>query len=217
MKHGDFVRVDYVAKIKETSEIFDVTDVEIAKKEGIYDPRTEYGPVTLVVGGEWTIKGVEEALKEMKVGEKRTIEVPPTKAYGERRSELIKLIPASRFQEEPVPGAWVRVQGLRGRVLSVSGGRVRVDFNHPLAGKTLVYELKIREVVKSKLEKIKAIVHRFSGVKDAKPVVKKGEVEITFQRPVEVLRASKQLAAREVIRWIPSVKRVKFIDIFEEK
>ena len=99
MQDGDFVSVDYVGRVKGTNEIFDVTIEDVAKKENVFNPKIKYKPVTLVVGGGFILHGLDEALHDMKVGERKTFEVAPEKAFGERRDELMKPIPAARFKE----------------------------------------------------------------------------------------------------------------------
>jgi FKBP-type peptidyl-prolyl cis-trans isomerase 2 len=215
MREGDFVYIDYVGRVKETNEAFDSTKEEVARREGIYVPSKEYGPVPIVIGAGWVIGGLEEALKQMKVGETRRVEIPPERGFGERKAELVKLIPLSRFRDEVKPGDVITLQGLRGRVLSVSGGRVRVDFNHPLAGKTLVYEVEVRERVRGRVGKVKAIVRHFIGEKDVEIKFVQKAVEIEIKEEVDVLRSIKKLMAEDIMKWIKSVGEVRFIETFK--
>ncbi|RLJ09464.1 MAG: peptidylprolyl isomerase, partial [Candidatus Aenigmatarchaeota archaeon] len=138
IKEGSFVEIDYVGRVEGTNEIFDLTSEEVAKKEGIYNPKQKYGPVLVIIGANMIIPGVEEQLKNMKPGEEKEFVVEPKKAFGERNSKLVKVISLMEFKKEkidPVPGMFITIDGLQAKVQSVSGGRVRVDFNHPLAGK----------------------------------------------------------------------------------
>lgn len=214
MKDGDFVTIDYVARIKDTGEIFDLTKEEIAKKEGIYSEKVMYGPVTFIVGANFVIRGLDEALHEMKVGEKKTVEIPPEKAFGERREELIKLIPESQFKQqniEAVPGAYINVNNIRGKIVSISGGRVKVDFNHPLAGKTLQYEIEVKGVVTDKLEKARAVVKYFTG-KDMDVRSDDNMVEIELE--VDMRKELKEIIARTISKWV-GFNTVKFVDTFK--
>ena len=222
MQRGDFVYIDYVGRIKETGEVFDLTKEEIAKKEGIYDPKFRYRPIPVIVGSNLLIRGLNKALEEMKVGEKKKVEIKPSDAFGERKEELVKIIPESVFKErniEPVPGYLVTVSGLRGRILSVSGGRVKVDFNHPLAGKTLEYEIEIVKQIEEKEEKVKAIVCYFTGIdeEEVNASVKDEEVEISFKNKPELTIRAKDIISRTIFKWIEGVKKVKFIDEFEKE
>ena len=112
MQTGDFVYVNYVGKIKDTNEIFDTTDAEVAKKEKIYDEKVRYKPVPIIVDGGFVIVGLNDAVKNMTVGEKKTVEIPADKAFGNRNPELIKLIPEARFKDQNIdatPGAYVTI------------------------------------------------------------------------------------------------------------
>lgn len=218
MKPGDFVEVDYVGKIRDSGEIFDLTKEEVAKKEGVHNPKTSYKPVVFIVGADFIIKGLDEALRGMKVGEKKTVDVPPAKAFGERKDELIKIIPSSKFKEQnldPFPGSVVNIGNMRGRIMSVNGGRVRVDFNHPLAGKTLEYEIEIKSTVKEKDEKVKAVVKYFTGIEEVDVVCKGAEAEINIKKDVDVARPVKKIVSDATIKWC-GVDKVKFVEVFEK-
>jgi FKBP-type peptidyl-prolyl cis-trans isomerase SlyD len=218
MKPGDFVEVDYIGKIKGTGEIFDLTKEDIAKKEDVYNPKTSYKPVVLIVGADFIIKGLDEALRGMKIGEKKNVDIPPSKAFGERKDELIKTIPSSKFKEQnldPFPGGVVNIGNMRGRIMSVDGGRVRVDFNHPLAGKTLEYEIEIKSTVKEKPAKVKAVVKYFTGIEEVDVVCKSAEAEINIKKDVDVARPVKKMVSDAVIKWC-GVDKVKFVEVFEK-
>ena len=92
--------------------------------------------VVIAIGKDHVVKGFDEALQGAEIGKKISVEVPPEKAYGQRDSELVKMIALETFRKQgvdPVPGMPVTLDNLPARVQSVSGGRVRVDFNHELA------------------------------------------------------------------------------------
>ena len=144
LKDGDFVQIDYVGRVKSTGRIFDLTKEAVAKKEEIYSEETKYGPVTVVIGAGHVLKGLESALTGFEVGQEKKVDIPLDAGFGEKNPALIKLVPRSVFKRErlnPVPGMPVEIQGQRGFVQTVSGGRIKVDFNHPLAGKELEYEV----------------------------------------------------------------------------
>jgi FKBP-type peptidyl-prolyl cis-trans isomerase 2 len=213
MKDGDFVTIDYVGRIKETGKIFDLTKEDLAKKEDVHNEKIQYGPVTFILGTSFVIRGLDEALHNMKVGEEKNVEIPPEKAFGERKEELVKLIPESQFKQqntEPTPGATVTVNNIRGKIVSVGGGRVKVDFNHPLAGKTLQYEIEVKGIVTDKTEKVKSVVKYFTG-KDMKVKVgKEAEVEVEM----DMQRRLKEIIAQTISKWI-DIETVKFTDIFK--
>lgn len=218
MKNGDFVLIDYVGRIKNTNEIFDLTKEDIAKKEGIYDPKFSYKPIPVIIGSGFVFKRIEDNLKEMKVGESRKIILKYNEAFGERREELIKLLPLSIFKESNIaPGKFVDVGGLRGKVLSISGGRVRVDFNHPLAGKDLEYLIEVKRFIETIEEKVKAIVKIFTGIEffDVDVKVENNIVEIKIKKRISLSREIKEKIVKTIFRWIKDVEKIKFIEEFE--
>jgi FKBP-type peptidyl-prolyl cis-trans isomerase 2 len=221
MNPGDFVYIEYIGRIKDSGEIFDLTREDVAKKEGLYNPKFKYNPVPVIVDADFLIPGLNEALKEMKVGEKKTVEIPSSKAFGERQIELIKIIPEAKFKEQGVdvkPGSIVTISRINGRVISVDGGRVKVDFNHPLAGKSLEYELEVKEEIKVAKEKIMAVVCYFTGLEesDVDTSIKEKEAEINIKKKVDVLREVKQTISSTIIKWVKEIEKVKFVEIFEK-
>ncbi len=100
VKEGDLVKVDYTGKLKDGS-IFDSSKEELAKASEFYDESRDYEPLEFKVGEGELIQGFEEGVKGMEVGEKKEVEIPPEKAYGE-------------------------------------------EGEHPLAGKTLIFEIEVK-------------------------------------------------------------------------
>jgi FKBP-type peptidyl-prolyl cis-trans isomerase 2 len=199
MQDNDFIRVDYSGKIKESNKTLG-----------------EAKNAPLIVGAGYVIKGVDEALKQMNIGEKKTIEVAPEKGFGKRDLKLIKLIPESEFRKrdkKPQIGMIVDIKNIRGRVISVSGGRVRIDFNHPLAGKILVYNIEIKERIEKPEEKIKAIIEAYSGISKIEVIIKEKEVEIKV--PPFVNSLIKKKTADDVMKFL-DIEKVKFVEVFEK-
>jgi FKBP-type peptidyl-prolyl cis-trans isomerase 2 len=187
VQKGDVVRLKYTGRIKETGEIFDTTEEEIAKQAGIYKENGVYGPVPIAVGAGHVIQGLDEQLEGLEVGKKYEIEVPPEKGFGKRDPKLIKTFTLGQFRRQgliPFPGMPVEIETesgrkLRGRVLTVSGGRVRVDFNHPYAGKHLVYEVEIVERIEDPIEKVKALIElRLPKIDPNKVIIEIGEKDV---------------------------------------
>lgn len=183
----DVIRLHYTGKIKETGEIFDTTYEDVAKEAGIYNEKGIYGPVPIAVGAGHVIKGLDEALEGLEVGKKHTIELPPEKAFGKRDPKLIKTFTIGQFRRQgiyPFPGLDVEIETdsgtkLKGRIISVSSGRVRVDFNHPYAGKTVIYEVGILEKIDDPIEKVKALIElRIPRIDFEKVQIEVGENDV---------------------------------------
>jgi len=160
IKKGDFVELDYTGRIKDDKVVFDTTLEQTAKDNNIHNPGFRYKPVIICVGEKHVVKGLDDALIGKKPG-KYTIEVKAENAFGRKTAELLKLIPMRLFEKDnikPFVGLEVNVDGTLGVVRSVSGGRVIVDFNHPLASRDLVYDVEIKRIITDPLEKIKALL-----------------------------------------------------------
>ena len=215
MKDGDFIYIDYIGRVKDTGEVFDLTIEETAKKENIYNPNVKYKPVPIVVGGNFVLKGLDEALLGMNVGDKKTVEIPVEKAFGERRPEFLRLIPMSVFKEQnidPNPGSYVTINNLNGRVVSSDGGRIRVDFNHPLAGKKLEYEVEIKGDIKEDSEKVMAIVSYYTNLdkEDVEVKVAEKTAEINIKNGKEMPSKVKETIFNTITKWI-GIEKIRFV------
>ncbi len=158
---GDVVEIDYVGRVQESGEIFDLTSESVAEEEGFETEEMELGPVNVLIGAEHVIPGLEDALKEMDEGDEQTVEVPAEEAFGERSSDAIETFSRGEFEDydvEPRRGLVVEIDGRRGKIVSASAGRVRVDFNHPLAGDDLEYDVEVLSVVDDIEDRVDAVL-----------------------------------------------------------
>jgi len=174
VKKGDFVEIEYDGRLKDPEMLFDSTNEDTAKKEGIHSQNMAYGPVTLCVGENQILKGLDQHLIDKEIGKEHTIELPPEHAFGKKSAKMMKLIPASMFkkhQVRPEVGLQVNIDGAMGTVRSATGGRVIVDFNHPFAGKEVVYKVKINKKIEDSQEKVKAFLNLSLNVKKEAIVV----------------------------------------------
>ncbi|MBC5792778.1 MAG: FKBP-type peptidyl-prolyl cis-trans isomerase [Nanohaloarchaea archaeon] len=158
MEKGDMVLVDYVGK--SDGEIFDLTVKEKAEEEGMNIEEMDFESIPVLIGEQYVIDGFEETLEEMEVGDEKEVDIPKDKAYGDRSSENVETYPEKEFKKQGVDvrrGEEVMVGNRRGKVISASSGRIKIDFNHPLAGKDLEYWIKVKEKVEEDEEKAKYI------------------------------------------------------------
>jgi peptidylprolyl isomerase len=114
---------------------------------------SSYGrePIEFIIGEGAVIPGFERAVSGLDVGGKTTVRIPPEEAYGERTDEAVQPVPRAMFEEEPHPGDIVTLVGPDGRelmasVLEIGDEQVVLDFNHPLAGEELTFELELVSV-----------------------------------------------------------------------
>jgi len=161
VKNGDFIRIDYIETVD--GQTLAATDKDVATEKGIYNEDTQYGPHLIVVGAGQLVAGFEEDLLGKEIGYSGRVEIPPEKAFGAHDPKKMQIVPITRFKEQkPVPGMRVGADDKVGTVTRVIGRKVAIDFNHPLADKTIVYEYKITESIEDLQEKLKALIKTFA-------------------------------------------------------
>jgi len=152
---NDFIEIEFTGRIKD-GEIFDSNVSEDLKK---LNSSQEPKPFVFCLGQDMFLKGVEEFLLGKDIGNYE-IDLKPEKAFGLRNPSMIQMIPLKVFIEHkvnPIPGAVLTFDNRLGKVLTVSGGRIMVDFNNPLAGKEVVYKIDILRKVDDINEKVKSL------------------------------------------------------------
>lgn len=163
---GDIVRLEYDAWIVETGALFDTTSAEKAKEADIFNENVTYSPIPVLVGGGRIFPGLEEAIEGAEVAADKEITIPPEKAAGQRDPKLVELHPLREFAKqeiEPRVGMEVSIKNRPGTVIAVTAGRVRVDFNRPLAGRSLKYRFKVISKIEGDEDKVKAILEMDYG------------------------------------------------------
>ncbi len=161
IKNGDFIRIDYIESVD--GQVIAATDKEIAVEKGIFSEDSQYGPHLVVIGAGQLVKGFEDDIIGKEIGYSGRVEIKSDKAFGVHDPKKVELIPINRFKKEkPVPGMRVGVDDKVGVVTRIIGRKVSVDFNHPLADKTIVYDYTIKECLEDRLEKLKALIKTFA-------------------------------------------------------
>jgi len=146
---GDTVSVDYIGAF-ENGTLFDTSIEAEAKKAGL-PLRPYYSPLEFTVGAGQMIAGFDSAVIGMKEGQEKTVTIPPEKAYGAWSQENVGEIPLANIQGSEnlrVGSELTASNGARGRVVKIEGGKATVDFNHELAGKTLVFTIRMVKITK---------------------------------------------------------------------
>ncbi len=159
LKENDFIEINFTGRVKETGEVFDSTIEEELKKTGLAEQGIKAKPFQFALGKGMFLKSIDDFLIGKDFG-KYQLELSPEQAFGKRESKLIQMIPLKFFKEHninPVQGYTLNFDGRPGKILSSSGGRVLVDFNNPLAGKELIYEIEVLKKVEDLNDKIKAL------------------------------------------------------------
>lgn len=217
IKKNDFVELEYTGIIKDGNLIFDTTDKTVAKDNEIDNPQMEYGPIIVCIGKEQLLKGLEEELIGKETGQEFTIELDPEKGFGKKDAKLIKMIPYRAFKKqniEPQPGMQVNIDGLMGIVKTAAGGRCLVDFNHPLSGKELIYNVKVNKILTDDAVKIESYLKLGYNIKtdvnvkeEAAEIKTKSEIPKDIQEKIE----------KDIKEVIPSVRKLSFSVEKEEK
>ena len=137
-KEGDTLKIEYTGTLDD-GQVFDTS---VGKE-----------PLTIKLGEKKLIKGFEQALYGMKVGEEKQVSIEPKDAYGERHEQLIQTVPKSSFPEkmELKKGMSLSLKDPEGHMIiatiaDVSEKEVKLDLNHPFAGKKLNFKIKILSI-----------------------------------------------------------------------
>lgn len=137
-KNGDMVKVHYTGTLEDGT---------------VFDSSAESEPLEFTLGNGQLIKGFEDAVLGMSVGEKKQVKISYDEAYGTRKDELILKFDRAAFPPsiEPREGLVLNLKSPEGRLIvaeikEISGDSVTLDANHPLAGKDLTFEINLMEI-----------------------------------------------------------------------
>lgn len=185
----DFVELKFLAKIKESGIIFDTNIEEEAKKASL---PMKSKPLKICIGQGMVIKGLDKELENKEVGKRYIVDINPEEGFGVRNSKLIRMIPMKIFLEKkisPVRGLMLNMDNMLAKIVSVSSGRVMVDFNNPLSGKIIEYEFIIERIISENKEKIDSLAEFFCGEKsEANIEGKKAEIKLKSMRNADFLK-----------------------------
>jgi peptidylprolyl isomerase len=226
VQKGDFILIDYIAKVKETGEVFDTTKEDVAKKERLYKEGENYEPKLVVLGEGWVLQALDESLTTFEPEKPNTTEIPPDKAFGPRDPEKVRLVSIRRLAEKgitPQLGAKIEYNGKLATIRTMGAGRVQLDFNPTLAGKTLVYEVTILKKLETIEEKMTALLHRRIPLVEVPKFdlkIKKAEVDVEMPEDafyLEGIQVAKRGVAIDIQKFFPDVNAVKFIELFKRQ
>lgn len=138
-QNGDTVRVHYTGKLDDGT---------------VFDSSLQRNPLEFTLGSRQVITGFESAVCGMSPGESKHAEVPAEQGYGPHRQEMVVEVDRNQLPEniEPAVGQKLEIQGTDGKaipalVAEVSDSKVKLDANHPLAGRPLAFDLELLEIV----------------------------------------------------------------------
>jgi peptidylprolyl isomerase len=227
LEKGDFILINYTAKVKETNEVFDTTIEETAKQEHLHKEGELYEPKLVVIGENWVLKALDESLTTMNVNKPQTVEIPPDKAFGPRDPEKIKRVSLKQILSKdihnPTIGMRINYNGKNATIRSIGAGRVLLDFNPPLAGRTLIYDVTATKKLQTNPEKVTALIHRRI------PVVEPEQFKFTIQKQtltidmpevafyVEGIQIAKRGIAMDIQKFLPELTEIKFVEAFRSE
>jgi FKBP-type peptidyl-prolyl cis-trans isomerase 2 len=242
---GDLVLLDYElwAEGGGRTELVGTTREEIAQKAEIHLAEGQtFGPQPHLIGGDEFPAGLENALVGAKIGAEFEKEVDPADGFGERDPKLIELysmheisrLPEMRREDAHLDmGTVLTIEGRRGRVVTLTAARVRVDFNHPYAGKKIKAKFKVLERIAEPAEQVRALIDLTYGrAKEFHIEVKAGHVNIRvpdrakfdarwiLAKPALVDRVRGQLKPEKITvseEYITPVKKVEKTEEAEAK
>ena len=222
LQKGDFILIDYTAKVKETGEPFDTTNETVSKAAHLHKEGEIYEPKLVVVGEGWMLKPIDEAFLTMETGKPANVEIPPEKAFGPRDPEKIKRASLKQLYEKgverPSIGARIEYGGKMATIRSMGAGRVLLDFNPPLAGRTLIYEVTVQKKLQANEDKIIALIHRRIPIADQTKFNLTTEPSIlTVEMPeetfyIEGIQVAKRGIAMDIQKYFPETSTVKFVE-----
>ena len=155
VKMGDNVTLDYTEAYT-NGTIIDSSNATVAEQAGIYDPTVDYEPLNFIVGDDNIIPGFSNETIGMKIGDTKNFTLTPDQAYGEYNTSLILPVPMSVLTAYNITphvndtlynnGMPVRVDHIVPNATDPNNTSVYIDYNHPLAGKTLVFTITITDI-----------------------------------------------------------------------
>lgn len=148
VKSGDNIIVDYIGRLADGT-VFDTSVESVAKACNTYTPERSYTEgLSFSAGAGQMIAGFDAGVLGMKIGQTKTINIPAKDAYGERSEENIVTYPLSEAQELADAKVGDKIPTMYGTltVVSKTDTEITLDFNHPLAGKDLIFDITIKAI-----------------------------------------------------------------------
>ena len=225
MEDGAIIHVDYDLFSGETGDLIETTREEIAKEHEMHQEGRSYTPMVCIVGTGNLIAGFEAALKDAKVGKEVEVEIAPADAYGEKDASLVETISIDKLRravQDPNSlylGAPVNINGRQGYLSYLAAGRARIDYNHPMAGKTLKYVFTIIKEVKGKEDKVMGLLESNTGHSGFEVSFKGDDLSIILPQAMLFDTNAAMLKFRLVtmIRDAVECGKVSFVEVHEPR
>ena len=225
LEKGALIFANYTARVKDTGEGIESTVEDQARKLKIYEDSRKYEPRLVAVGEAWLISGLDAEVAKLSVGERKEIELPPEKAFGTRDPTQLRMIPLRKFGErehELAVGDSVEIDNRVGIIRFIGSGRAQVDFNHRLAGKSIVYDFEVLRKVETDEDRVRALIDRRLAGEGKKATFEMTNGAVTVTIPdelflVEGLQIIKRGIANDVFKFVPSLTALTFLEKFNNE
>jgi len=218
---GDFIMVDMTGSSVETGEVFDTSSEETAQAEGLYEEGRSYGSRLVIVGDGYVLRGLDEKLPGTAFDEEVEIEIDPQDAFGERNPDDLETVPYRVLRSKginPYVGAELEIDGRSAIVRSVGAGRVQVDYNHPLAGRKIVYKLKVVEHITDEKDIMRALLgRRFLGIETKEFKLRKTKKKLRIGIPDQIffgenIQIAKRGVALDLLRYFEDIEEIEYYE-----
>ena len=215
------VRIDYKAYYADADKLYDTTNADCAKEAGIFNEKTTYAPLPYIVGSGKLYKDLADAIAAAEVGKETEVTIPCEKAAGVRNPKLIELYPIKDFYKQeinPYPGMPVSLGNRNGIVMSVGAGRVKVDFNSPLAGHDLMYKFTVVDEVTDPIEKARCILETDFGTADEFGIAVMEDKVVITEADVCKFHEGWAVAKYRIVadlREVFGLDRIEFVQVWE--
>ena len=196
----DFIEVEYTGKLTD-GMVFDTTHEEVARKAHLPTENKKFGSLIICVGEQQILPGLDQQLAGKEIGKEFTINLQPEDAFGKRDIKKMRIVPANTFSEHkmnPYPGLQINVDGELGTVMRVSGGRIIVNFNHPLSGKPVIYHVKILRKITDTKEQLMAFINISLHIPVDKIKVAVVESKAVIQLPIQLPAQLVEILAKKL-------------------
>jgi len=218
---GDFIKLEMTGTTEETGEVFETTSEELARENGIHSEERVYGPRLVIVGDGFVLRGLDGRLPGTPFDEEKEIQVPAEEAFGERNPANVQMIAYRVLRSKgvtPALGAELEIDGRPAIIRSVGAGRVQVDYNHPLAGRSILYKVKVAEHITNDKKKMEALIgRRFLGIEPSEFEVKKTKKKLRIGVPDKIffgenIQIAKRGVALDILKYYPDLEEVEYYE-----
>lgn len=225
MEEGTIVHVEYDLYNADSGDLIETTREDIAKEHEVHQEGRTYTPLVCVVGSGNLIPGFEASLLTAEADKDISLEIAPADAYGDKDPEQIetisidKLLGHVRDPKSLYIGGPVSIEGRQGTLAYLAAGRARIDYNHPMSGRSLKYDYKIVKVIEDKDEKVTALLEANTGHEGFEVSLDGNDISVIVPQSMlfDTNAAMQKFRLVTVLRDAVGAEKVSFIEAHEPR